>query len=1179
MQCPSCNFENPAGMKFCGQCGAQLSNRCSQCGFDNPSGFQFCGECGSPLAARQKAKRGKSERARKQSSVQRLESRVQKSSESGVRSPESRPISYTPKHLAERILAEREALEARGAPDGERKTITALFADLKGSTALIEDLDPEDARRIIDPALQIMMDAVHRYEGYVTQSLGDGIFALFGAPIAHEDHAHRALYAALRMQEEMRRYAEQRRREGGVPMYLRVGVNTGEVVVRSIRKDDLHTDYVPVGHSTNIASRMESLATPGSIVVSAHTHRLTEGYFEFKALGATQVKGITEPLHIYEVLGVGPLRTKLQVAARRGLVRFVGRQSEMEQIQRALESAKAGHGQIVGVMGEPGVGKSRLFHEFKLTAQRGCLVLETFSVSHGKAYPYLPLIDLLKNYFQLTVQDDERRRREKITGRVLTLDRNLEDVVPYLFFLLGIAEPTSPLQQIDLQIRRRRILEAIKRLLVRESLDQPLILIFEDLHWLDAETQEFLLLLSEGVATARILLLVNYRPEYHHSWGGKTYYTQLRLDPLGQEQAQELLAALLGDGADLQPLKRLILEKTEGNPFFMEEIVQDLFEQGVLIRDPRRVGTAHLDVGATDRSPLPTDLHIPTTVQGVLAARIDRLPPEEKAVLQTLAVIGKEFSLSLLKKVVEQPEEELYRLLSHLQAGEFIYEQPAFPDVEYTFKHALTQEVAHNSVLLERRKVLHEHTAQAIEEIYHVRLEEYYGELAHHYRRSGNTIKAIEYLGLAGQQAVQRSANAEAINHLTAALALLNTLPDTPERSQRELTLQIALGNALMATKGYTAPEVEQAYTRARALCQQIGETPQLFPVLWGLWAVYVSRAELQTGRELAEQFLRLAQDAQDSALLVEAYSMLGGTLFLTGELASAQAHTEQGMALYDAAKHGSLAVLYGEDPGVLCLCYGASAQGYLGYPDRALKRIEEALTLAQELAHPHSLANALYWAAMLQQFRREGPGVQGRAEALLALCTEQGFPHWLAAGNILQGWALAVQGQGEEGIAQLRQGRAALRALGQELTQSYILALLAEAYGKTGQMDKGLAALGEAIDFVDRTGERFYEAELYRLKGQLTLQQFQVSGFKFQVPNPQVEAEECFLKAIDVAQRQSAKSLELRAAMSLSRLWQQQGKNAEARQMLAEIYGWFTEGFDTADLKDAKELLEELSQ
>ncbi len=511
------------------------------------------------------------------------------------------------------------------------------------------------------------------------------------------------------MQEEMRRYAERIRLEKGVPLQIRVGLNTGEVVLRSIHKDDLHTDYVPVGHSTNLASRMEGLAMPGSIVVSENTYKLIEGYFECKALGAAQVKGINEPVNIYEVLGVGPLRTRLQVAARRGLVRFVGRHSELEQMRRALDQAKAGHGQIVAVMGEPGVGKSRLFHEFKLLSQKGCLVLETFSVSHGKAYPYLPLIDLLKNYFQLTPQDDERKRREKLTGKVLTLDRGLEDILPYLFFLLGIAEPTSPLQQMDPQIRRQRTFGAMKRLLVRESLNQPLLLIFEDLHWLDAETQAFLLLLSESVATARILLLVNYRPEYQHPWGSKTFYTQLRLDPLGQTDAEEMLAALLGEkvgATHASPLQRLILAKTEGNPFFMEEIVQALREEGVLARP---------DVGATGRLPLPTDLHIPPTVQGVLAARIDRLPPEEKALLQTLAVIGKEFSLSLLKQVVNQPEDSLQHSLSHLRAAEFIYEQPAFPEPEYTFKHALTLDVAYNSLLVERRKVLHERTAQAIE--------------------------------------------------------------------------------------------------------------------------------------------------------------------------------------------------------------------------------------------------------------------------------------------------------------------------------------------------------------------------------------------------------------------------------------------------------------------------------
>ncbi len=1081
-----------------------------------------------------------------------------------------RPISYTPKHLADRIRTEQAAMEARALPDGARKTITALFADIKGSMDLIEDLDPEEARAIIDPTLKLMMDAVHRYEGYVAQSTGDGIFAFFGAPIAREDHAHRALYAALRMQEEVKRYAEQLRQEKGLNVQVRVGLNTGEVVLRSIRKDDLHTEYTPIGHSTSLASRMESLATPGSIMVSEHTYKLTEGYFEFKALGAARVKGVSEPVHIYEVLGAGPLRTRLQVAARRGLARFVGRQNELEQVTKAWEQTRAGHGQIVGVMGEAGVGKSRLLDEFKLRIQKGSvLLLETFSVSYGKAYAYLPLIELLKDYFQLTLQDDERTRREKLTGKVLTLDRTLEDALPYLFFLFGIAEPTSPLQQMDPQIRRQRTLEAMKRLLLRESLNQPLLLIFEDLHWLDNETQAFLTLLSESVATTRIFLLVNYRPEYQHTWGNKTYSAQLRLDPLGQAEASELLTALVGDDTKLQPLKQFILEKTEGNPFFMEEIVQALVEEGVLVRDA---------VGAHSVRPLPADLHIPTTVQAVLASRIDRLPAAEKELLQTLAVIGKEFSFSLLKQVVNQPEDTLQPRLSRLQEAEFVYERPAFPEIEYVFKHALTQEVAYNSLLIERRKVLQERTAQAIEDVYRDRLEDHYSELGHHYGRSGNTEKAVEYLRLAGRQAMQRSANEEAIRHLTAALQLLQTLPETHERIQQELSLQIALGVPLQAMRGSAAPEVEKVYARARELCQQLGDAPQLVPVLAGLWVFYLLRGELETTHELAEQIFTLARDVEAPALLLQAHRMIGITLFWRGELAAAKSHLEQAFTLYDPQQHRSHAFLYyGLDPGAVCLSIAGLTLWQLGYPDQSLTKSREALTLAQELAHPPTLAFVLSFTATTHRFRQEIQVVQERAEAQITLSNEQGSHFGMTQGLIQRGWALSEQGRSEEGITQIRQGLATRRTMGVRLGEGLYLGWLAEAQAKAGQVEEGLTVLAEAMAAVNETGNRFNEAELYRLKGELTMKK-EVSGFRFQVSSLEEEAEECFHKAIEIARRQGAKSLELRTVISLARLWQKQGKKEDARQMLAEIYGWFTEGFDTADLKEAKALLEELS-
>ena len=546
MICSNCGAENATGLKFCEQCATPFKKRCAQCGFENSAVARFCGECAAPLRT---------------AALTRL-------------SPKQR-------HRFGSLPNEADAAGL----DGERKTVTALFADIKGSMELIEDLDPEEARRLVDPALKLMMDAVHRYEGYVAQSTGDGIFALFGAPVAHEDHPQRALLASLKMQEDLKRYASKLREEGRAPIEIRVGLNTGEMVVRSVQTGEHRAEYTPIGHSTSLAARMQALAPTGSIAVSEHTQKLVEGYFAFKALGPTRVKGVSEPVNVYELTGLGPLRTRLQMSARRGLSRFVGRDREIEEMKRALERTKGARGQLVAAMGEAGLGKSRLFFEFKAVAQSSCLVLEAFSVSHGKASAYLPVIELLKDYFDLIPEDDERRRREKIGGKVLMLDRTLEDTLPYVFALLGVEETVGMLGQIAADLRRRRTLDAIKRILLRESLNQPLIVIFEDLHWIDEQTQALLNLLVESIGTAKILMLVNYRPEYSHGWGSKTYYTQLRLDPLGRESAEELLGALMSDAVELRPLKRLIIEKTEGNPFFIEEIVRALFDQGALVRN------------------------------------------------------------------------------------------------------------------------------------------------------------------------------------------------------------------------------------------------------------------------------------------------------------------------------------------------------------------------------------------------------------------------------------------------------------------------------------------------------------------------------------------------------------------------------------------------------------------
>jgi predicted ATPase len=733
----------------------------------------------------------------------------------------------------------------------------------------------------------------------------------------------------------------------------------------------------------------------------------------------------------------------------------------------------------------------------------------------------------------------------------------------------------------DPPLRRRRTFEAIIRVLLRESLNQPVLLLIEDLHWLDSETDAWLHLLSDRVPTASMLLLVNYRPEYQHAWGSKTYYTQLRLDPLGREEAHELLTALLGDAPSLDALKQLILARTEGNPLFMEEFVQALVEQGVLVREVAAGGqTARVRL----TRPL-TDIQLPPTVQGILAARIDRLPAEDKALLQLLAVLGKEFPLSLLAQVVGQPEAEVQGMLARLQRGEFIYEQPAFPEPEYTFKHALTQEVAYNSLLLERRRELHERTAQALETLYQDRLEEHYSALAHHYRRSGNTEKAVVYLQRAGQQAAQRSAYGEAIEQLTAALELLETLAESRERLQQELLVQTTLGPALSVAKGYAAPEVERSFTRARELCQRVGDTPQLGLVLWGLHRFYLMRAEHRTAQELAAQLLSLAQHDLAPSSLLAAHTALGTALCIQGHLTEAREHLVPELPLVEAQQRRALAFRYGVDPGVLRLLYTAIDLWSLGYAEAALQRLQAMLTLAQELAHPFSLVVAQGGAAWTQRCRRDIPDTQARAEAALTLATEQGFPYWMAGGAILRGWALAAQGQAEEGISQMQQGLAAYRATGAELFRPFWLALLAEGYGEAGQADQGLPLVAEALEVMDQQGERFWEAELYRLKGELLLRAdvqrptSNVRGMVRDMSPAPTEAENCFQQALDVARRQSAKSLELRAAMSLSRLWQQQGKQVEARQLLAPLYGWFTEGFDTADLQEARALLEALRE
>ncbi len=1096
-------------MKFCGNCAAPLVSICDKCRAENPRQFKFCGQCAAPLGG----------------------------APSGGFDTDSRSA---------RLPAESDTL-----PEGERKTVTALFADIKGSMDLMEGLDPEEARAIVDPALALMMDAAHRYGGHVVQSTGDGMFALFGAPIAHEDHPQRALHAALRMQQEMRRYADRLRLEGRAPLQVRVGVNTGEVVVRSIQTG-AHVEYAPIGHSTGMAARMQALAPIGSIAVTEATERLCAGYFAFRLLGPARIKGASEAITVYEVTGLGPLRTRLEAAARRGLTRFVGREHELAQLGRALEQVRAGHGQVVAAIGEAGVGKSRLIYEFKAVAAGDCLILEAYSMSHGKASAYLPVIEMLHGYFGIDSADDGRKRREKVIGKLLALDHSLEDALPYLFVLLGIQEGEDPLAQMDVQTRRRRTQEALKGIVLRESLNQPLIVVFEDLHWVDGETQAWLNLLADSLATARVLLMVNYRPEYRHQWGNRTYYTQLRLDPLAGESVEQLLSALLGDSPDLAPLRRMIVERTEGNPFFIEEMVQALFDDGTLARN-----------GAVRLTRALGEIKVPATVQDILTSRIDRLPAEEKELLQTLAVIGREFPRGLITRMVRKSDSELDRMLSALQLAEFIYEQPAFPETEYIFKHALTQEVAYKTLLLGRRKQLHESTAAAIEALYPNRLDDHVNQLAYHYSQSGNVRKAVKYLHLAGRQAAARLAYNEAIGHFTAALELLGGLPDNLERDRQELAVQSDLGPYLIATKGPAAEEVAMVFTRARSLCEKLGEQVQLFWVTYALQFFHMLRLELREARELGERQVELAAHSQNPAMLMAAYAAMAEVLSDLGEFSAAHDLCAKGLALDYVP--GTFPFLEIGEPRTMLLAHSSRDLFILGYPAQALARSREALSGARQLG-PHSIAFALNLAAEVHRYLGDEPKARESTEALAALASERGFLLWSAQAVFLRGQALVAEGQVEEGIVELRRGAALVERTG-TVAGAWKLSL-AEAYAKLGRPEEGIAAIAEEMAPMERTGLRFLEAELYRVKGALIL---------LQAPGAISTAESAFRQAVAIARRQGAKSWELRATMSLTRLLEAQGKRDEARIMLGEIYGWFTEGFDTADLKNAKALLHEL--
>jgi class 3 adenylate cyclase/tetratricopeptide (TPR) repeat protein len=822
MKCSKCLFENREDAKFCLGCGEKLSLHCPRCGKELPILAKFCDECGYDLSRPPEA----------------------------LRLDYSIPQSYTPKFLAEKILTSRSAME------GERKLVTVLFADVAHFTTLSEKLEPEEVHQIMDGCFKILMDEIHKYEGTINQFTGDGVMALFGAPIAHEDHAQRACYAALSSQKALALYEEKVKREFGVEFKMRMGVNSGPVIVGSIG-DNLRMDYTAVGDTTNLASRMESLAKPGSVLLSKATQRLVKEYFEFQSLGKMEVKGKEEPREGFELIRAGEVATRIGASVAKGLTRFVGRTSSMASLMESWEKAQSGSGQVVGIVGEAGVGKSRLLLEFRnVLPKEQFTYLDGRCLHFGGSMAYLPFLDILRSYFEIHEEDREFLRRKKMAERVIQLNEKLKPILSPLQDLLSLKVEDEGYLKLEPKQKRERIFEGLRDLFMRLSKESTLILAVEDVHWIDKTSEEFLDYLIGWLANEKILLILLYRPEYTYQWGNKSYFNRIGLDQLTLKSSAELVQAILEGVEVASELRELILNRAAGNPLFMEELTHTLLENGsIQVKDHQYV-LAHKA----------SELQVPDTVQGIIAARMDRLEENLKRIMQVASVIGREFAFSILQ-TISGMREDLKAHLVNLQGLEFIYEKSLFPELEYIFKHALTQEVAYNSLLLKRRKAIHERIGEAIEELYPERLEEFYEMLAYHYAKGEVLEKASQYLKLSGSKAARNHSLWEAYTFYKEALATLHRLPDTVENKKEKLEVLVLMA-APMRLLGFPEGSLEMLQ-QGESLSRDLRDNRRLALFYGSLSAYYAYRGDPLLGVKYSENALEEGRKSQDIDLII----------------------------------------------------------------------------------------------------------------------------------------------------------------------------------------------------------------------------------------------------------------------------------------------------------------------
>jgi len=1114
MPCPRCAARNAPGASFCDECGARLEAACPACGAANRPDARFCRGCGARLGA-------------------------------------GAPDAYTPRHLAEKILTSRGALE------GERKQVTVLFADIKGSMELLAGRDPEEARALLDPVLARMMEAVHFYEGTVNQVLGDGIMALFGAPVSHEDHAVRACYAALRMQEALARHARQTPALAGVPVLVRVGLNSGEVVVRAIG-NDLHMDYTAVGQTTHLAARMEQMAVAGTILATASTADLARGWVEARALGPVRVRGLEDAVEAYEILRTTRARSRLQAASATTLTPFVGRTEERARVHAALERARGGRGQVVTVTGEPGVGKSRLFFEVAHSpAVAGWAVLESVAVAYGRTTPYLPVLDLLRTYAGIEPRDAPATVREKLRGVVAALDPALDDAIPPLLALLEVLPEDDPFRSLDPPERRRRTLEALRRLLLRESAARPLLIVLENFQWVDSQTRALVDDLVDAVADARLALLVSHRPEFETGWAPRSHLLRLRLEPLPPEQAEDLLGGLLGHDADLDPLKRLLVDRVGGNPFFLEETVRSLVETRVLVGERGRHRLS-------ERAP---SMQIPATVHAIVAARIDRLAPEDKRLLQAASIIGRESRRALLEALAEVQGEALRAGLERLQAARFLHARGLAPDVEYVFTHALTHEVAYGSMLLDRRRALHARVAEAMARQGGAEGSEQLDRLAYHAFRGERWEQAATYYRLAGARAAARAANAEAVTGFEHALQAVERLPESPATLAQAIDLRLELRSPLLQLG--RLQEVLSRSLESERLARRLGDDRRLASVYTYLINYHYLKGEPELAIEYGERCLAIAQAAGDGGLQDLATRYMGHIHHTLGDYRRAQqVFTENVERLEGAAAPG--------EPAAVSISYAASTAwlaftlAELGEFDFAEAYVGKARQAADADGHAYSRAIAATLTGLVHLRQGRFEDAREPLERALAACRERQLAIWQPIPSSLLGLALARLGRTEQALALLEGGVRLSETLGVRAYLALWTVHLGEGLLLAGFPDRARAAGEAGLGLATAHRERGHQGWALRLLGEVA---------ERQEPPDLARAETCYGQALEIARERGMRPLMALCHLALGQFHRRLRNRPLAEEHLALATELFCEMSMRHWPRQAQEALRDLGQ